>query len=425
MANITHLPEEILLQIVQEFKPKDENYLTNLEWLRRQSNWWNLPHPLADNASEDEDIEWHDCYSTLFSLSYTNRCFYRLCTPLIYSKVDLFSLQDYHVAMSKKQYVQCLRIRIRVAGGALHKLDASMDLYQVFSVLGACTKINSLVIFYESGYHEPSGARTPAPSLPFTSKVVSLLESGQLKTLAIFASNMGMAVEEENIGPLSLFSEMRTQVRNLRPDQQIHIVADRSIMPRYSEKQMHGGSHLAPAINKNTRVYFPPPNLVSLKFMSSGDIHAPHLPDLVLHCPQLRYLFVSECGDYIGLRHIPRPSGWSTRSDALWRQREPLEEFHIEHMLEWEILAMGTIPARTVIMTSLVKDDLQKSFLADPEMFPGVTLLRYESRDDMPSGGEPMQKKFEATLKQRKVRWSTDAVYLHRRRWRFDGSDWY
>ncbi|KAG8833476.1 hypothetical protein FRC17_010651 [Serendipita sp. 399] len=415
MTNITQLPEEILLHIVQELAPEDENYITNLEWTRQQCNWWNMR----------EDTESSDCYSTLISLSYTNRCFYRLCVPTIYSKVDLYNLQDYRVAMNKTQYVQCLRISIGDNMAPRRKLEA-LDIDRILFVLGACANLNNLVIIYEPIYREQqqqgsSEKQTPV-SIRFTSKIVSLLESGQLKTLAVSSHGMGSTVLDDSMGPLSLLSEIRSRVPQLRHDQQVHLAAFRCVMPRYAEKQIYAPTDHAPAINRNTPVYFPPTNLVSLKFMSSGDIHAPHLPDLVLHCPQLRYLFVSECGAYAGLRHIPRPSGWSTRSDALWRQREPLEEFHIEHMLEWEILAMGTIPARKVIITSLIEDDLQKSFLADPEIFPGLSFLRYEPRDDMPSGGEAVQKKFHDVLKQREIQWKADAVHLYRVRWRYDAA---
>ncbi|KAG8798565.1 hypothetical protein FRC17_007389, partial [Serendipita sp. 399] len=137
------------------------------------------------------------------------------------------------------------------------------------------------------------------------------------------------------------------------------------------------------------------------------------LPDLILHCPQLRYLFVSACGGTTELQQPLRPSGWNTHSDALCKQRGPLEEFHIEHMLEWEILAMGTIPANRVIMTGLMQDDLHKSFMVDPEIFPGLNFLRYEPRDDMPSGGEPIQQQFHAILKQRNVRWKADAAHIY------------
>jgi hypothetical protein len=49
-------------------------------------------------------------------------------------------------------------------------------------------------------------------------------------------------------------------------------------------------------------------------------------------------------------------------------------------MLEWEILAMGTIPAKTVIAASIVPGHLGKAFTMDPDIFPGLTLLRIERK---------------------------------------------
>ncbi|KAG8830356.1 hypothetical protein FRC18_008243 [Serendipita sp. 400] len=420
MSHITSLPKEILLYIVRALKPAEEHFPTSLAWTRRGdesewNNWWDNHH--------QEETESSKHYSFLIALSNTNRCFYRLCIPIIYSRVDLFDNKGYKVAMSKSQYVRSLRARIRVNGGQIRQSDAVLGLYQIFSILKTCTNICDLVILYDSAFPQKAGKAQPSP-LPITNTIASLLQSGQLKTLAILAYGLGttgLIGEEATIGPLALLMEIRSQAPTLHHDQQIHLAINWSMMPKYSKSQQTLSSFgYAPTISVETPVYFPPPNLVSLQLMSCGDIHAPLLPDLVLHCPQLQYLFISECGASIGLPRVTRTSGWSEHSEALSKKRKPLAEFHIEHMLEWEILAMGTIPARIVVMTSLVKDDLQKSFLTDPEIFPGLTFLQYELSADMPSGGKPVQDKFHSILARREVGWKADARHRYQRRWTYD-----
>ncbi|KAG8805484.1 hypothetical protein FRC17_005484, partial [Serendipita sp. 399] len=284
---------------------------------------------------------------------------------------------------------------------------------KVFSILDACKGINTLVICYECHADRTKARQSPAP---ISHKIVSMLKAGQLRTLAISVHNLGIfeTVEEETtIGPLSVLWEIKDQEIKLDENQQVHMAIFRSDMPKYSINQERPPNDYYSDVFGSLTPYFPPANLVSLQFMGGGGVHSPWVPDLILHCPRLRYLLVSTCGDDIGLPPVTRTPGWSRREDALWRRRAPLEEFQIEHMLEWEIIAMGTIPARTVIITSTFSHDLQNTFLKDPEIFPCMELLRYEFVDDEPLDDEGIRSKFHEVLKRRDVEWRTDAVYRY------------
>jgi hypothetical protein len=119
-------------------------------------------------------------------------------------------------------------------------------------------------------------------------------------------------------------------------------------------------------------------NITHLRLINCKNVHATHIPELVRHFSSLEYLLVTACGHLYDVIPPPRMAGWSREPTALWRQRRPLNVFHIECMPEWAILAMGTIPSKTVIATSIRSGDLTRSFIMDPELFPCLTRLRIE-----------------------------------------------
>jgi hypothetical protein len=152
-------------------------------------------------------------------------------------------------------------------------------------------------------------------------------------------------------------------------------------------------------------------NLTHLRLIHCQSAYPPHIPELVRHFSSLRHLLVTTCGDFGDVRTVPQRDGWSREPNALWRQRPPLDVFHIEHMLEWEILAMGTIPTKTVIATSIRPGELGRSFITDPDIFPGLTLLRIEDTylDGMSGDDVYWKEKF---LQTRGVAVKQDAKWL-------------
>ena len=125
-------------------------------------------------------------------------------------------------------------------------------------------------------------------------------------------------------------------------------------------------------------------NLTRLSLIDCSSAYAFHIPHLVRHFTSLRELIVSTCGtgddDRIG---ILRCGGWSTESDALCSTRAPLDVFHIEHMTGWEIGALGVIPTKELVTSLLTRGDLETAFTRDPEIFPGLVVLRVEDYVDV------------------------------------------
>jgi hypothetical protein len=103
--------------------------------------------------------------------------------------------------------------------------------------------------------------------------------------------------------------------------------------------------------------------------------YAPHIPELVRLFTALKFLTVSTCGDDDDILPAPRPGGWSSDPGALCRTRGPLESFHIEHMERWEILALGIIPTKHIILSNITRGHFIRAIERDSELFPCLETL--------------------------------------------------
>lgn len=121
----------------------------------------------------------------------------------------------------------------------------------------------------------------------------------------------------------------------------------------------------------------PGQNLTNLQLIHCPNAYAPHIPQVLLFFPSLKTLFVAGCGE--GNDRVPdiRAAGWSFKVDAAWGKRAPLETVRIECVANWEIIAMGTIHTRNLIITAIVGGSLSESF-KDEEIFPHLRTLQTE-----------------------------------------------
>lgn len=117
-------------------------------------------------------------------------------------------------------------------------------------------------------------------------------------------------------------------------------------------------------------------NLTTLNLIDCTSAYAAHIVELVHHAKALQYLIVSTCGDFDDRKPPPRVRGWSSQDDALCKQHERLRRIHIEHMLSWEIVVLGAIPTGELIASTLEKGHLLTAMQLDPEIFPGLEVVR-------------------------------------------------
>jgi hypothetical protein len=116
--------------------------------------------------------------------------------------------------------------------------------------------------------------------------------------------------------------------------------------------------------------------ITTLSLINCGNAHAAHMPDIVRQFKQLRELLWSKCGSSSDPLTATLRKGWSEDPDALPKHRPPLKALQLEHALEWEIMAMGAIPAETVIVANVDEDGIVNALSHGVELFIGMKTLR-------------------------------------------------
>jgi hypothetical protein len=126
-------------------------------------------------------------------------------------------------------------------------------------------------------------------------------------------------------------------------------------------------------------LWAPNPNLTRLQLISCPNSYAVHIPHLVRHFKNLEHLAVSTCGHWTDeiMPNVPSKERY-TYEDAICKVRKPLKSFHMEHMEDWEIVAMGEIPTETLLFTNTGGEHLTIAFRADRQLFPHAQCVRLE-----------------------------------------------
>lgn len=161
-------------------------------------------------------------------------------------------------------------------------------------------------------------------------------------------------------------------------------------------------------------------NLTTLNLIDCSNAYAPHIPKLVRLFNSLRHLLVSTCG-YSTDREASPDADWHSTTNALWKVHQPLVTFHVEHMLDWEILALGVLPTITLIASNLYTGHLANALNEDEQIFPGLRHLSIEPLFPDPETGDTADGKkehafLEEFCKGRSVELSKDASYIKRSR---------
>jgi hypothetical protein len=125
-------------------------------------------------------------------------------------------------------------------------------------------------------------------------------------------------------------------------------------------------------------------SLRSLRFYGCSGAYSAHIPNLVSIFPALRELLISACGDNSDAPFRLHEEEWYLSPDALCNTHAPLDWFHIDHMDDWEIRGMGTIPTRTLIITSVKSFHLLNELRNDSHLFPRMEVLRLKRPSDGP-----------------------------------------
>jgi hypothetical protein len=84
----------------------------------------------------------------------------------------------------------------------------------------------------------------------------------------------------------------------------------------------------------------------------------------------------------------------------LWKVHRPLETLHLEHAFGKEILALGEIPVKTLILANLRGDHLSHSMKEDKLIFPGLRTIQIQAEviPEYPEGVHPFTEDHLAAL---------------------------
>jgi len=287
-------------------------------------------------------------------------------------------------------YVRTLRIVLALP---LDEYEGGMYRDVIHQAMSLCTNSTSLTIYYD----QLPGL--PLRELGFIDMAVALISRGNLRSLTISSTwagdsswwyrhimNDGLAILLAGIVPtLDHFRQLRNlEITSgfISGDVYDGIRSKATFLDSLTFRYCLGIALGRIWDEGQIAKWAPNQNLTRLNLINCQNGYAPHIPSLIRHFSSLRHLFISACGDFSDVEPPPRQAGWNRESNALWKHRAPLDVLHIEHSLEWEILALGIIPTRTLVATSLIEGHLFGAFVLDEEIFPGLTLLKISNVSD-------------------------------------------
>jgi hypothetical protein len=313
----------------------------------------------------------------------------------------------------------------------------------VAGIISTCLNLKSLGLYYADWQTDYN---------PINAAVVNLLEDHKLDTIGIYGravlGDWGFSIPRGGwiLGPTETIHRIAASTKASMALKRLDIVTEwmsketyallqaspfpnlDSLTVRYSFRHAELWSYDPAERNK----WRPGTSLVRLQLINCQTAYSPEIPLMVQQFENLQELLVSTCGysgDIIPPRRGP---GWSREPGALCRNRKPLRVFTIEHMAEWEVLGLGTIPTMTLVSANVRREHLLRALEVDSELFPGMTVLSVLPDREVPqvdpedlseeseSEGEEVavafieekKKRLEAICSKRRVELRRDAVRM-------------
>ncbi|PVF96138.1 hypothetical protein CPB86DRAFT_787282 [Serendipita vermifera] len=320
------------------------------------------------------------------SLRLVNRVFNAVCASMLYDRVNLLANINvlsklwritHYIIIPHSHHIHTLYI---YAEYSYETMTSDVESYTA-GILSACRQLTTLGLYYCYGHQE----WTLVPK-----EILLLLEEGRLAHLGIYSQQVlmgrpgsGGTAVNALINLLSESEKARKSLKTLELAVQTismnAYIAIRSRFPCLQSLTFRGAlrAALGRPWDPDQRGYWTPyQNLRRLQLRGCPGGYSAHIPFLVHLFPALRELLVSTCGQPTDPFVGPWPPGWSRQPDALYRTHKPLDLFHIEHMDDWEMRAMGTVPTTTLMVTTVRSMHLLNILQEDRELFPGLRLLR-------------------------------------------------
>jgi hypothetical protein len=313
-------------------------------------------------------------------LSRVNRLFNETCTPFLYEELNLFDLRneiDQEVITRYGKHVKILRV-----GLIINTSEVVLT-----NILSLCNNIHSIGLYYRKA-PEQKGLDAQSPLL---AEILSAIRDRGLRSIGFYSPmsyHVARAKNESSDQRLLYEIAQSDQAKLIKrldvyfggtppetyPPLRTRFTGLEALSIRGSLNTSNGPIW---SEEKKEPFWGPYSNLISLQLVNCHNIFPPHIAELIRHFPSLEHFLISACGHGPTTRPA-RGKGWSAQQDGWWNRRKPLKLMHIEHMLPWEMLVMGTIPALEIVAVGLYSGDLAEAFMGDHEIFPHLRLLRAE-----------------------------------------------
>lgn len=316
-----------------------------------------------------------------------------VCIPFVFS--DLNILKDlgmtfenfYHLIVKPyASHVKTLRL--------LLSLDVLSDA-NTAKILAAAVNANAVLLYHRDFKPLPLDTPRGRPETDWmyltNAEIVDSLKRKRLDSLGIYCGRFRNGGPTDNLdGPITLLSqigeshEARTSLKLL--DIELYSIP----VDIYDIIREEFTSLVSLSITYALESYFgdiwdpiqgvkwpPTTNLTHLHLIWCSIPRALHIPHLVRHFVSLKHLTLASSHSIL-FPAIRGPQGWYSAKDALWKVRKPLDTFHLEQQGDWELVLMGVIPTKTLIITNLVGGHLIRALKDDINYFPKLEAIRIE-----------------------------------------------
>jgi hypothetical protein len=320
-----------------------------------------------------------------------NRRLNNLCIPFLFHDLNLLDNSNQNNTVAPitpyTSHVKCIRLLLDPSCSKdLDEADYRQYEEEISMILQQCNNATSLALYYNE---------SSSPVKQVGQGIINLMRQGNIRNFGIY-SNMVIRVTYGSYAWDSLqsvdisrlldeifaISEVKSSLKNL------DIVMETIPSDLYIQVRSLVNDLTSLTVRRAFRIsnghiwdpyqgarWSPSSQLQRLNLIDCSNAYAADIPELVDHFKALRYLIVSTCGDESDPIPETRPKGWSRSPDALCNRRTPLDEFHFERLYEWEIVVVGTIPTKRLMISSSDKKDLISVLEKDKEVFPGLEYI--------------------------------------------------
>ncbi|PVF97176.1 hypothetical protein CPB86DRAFT_735387 [Serendipita vermifera] len=346
---------------------------------------------LADAVLDPDAESWNG--RSLKSLRLVCGQFNTLCTPLLFRELSLpchyNKLQEILEAVIPHfgRHVHAIKAEVNRDSGPGYLRNWKLISGIMAVIISRCTNLNTLAIRYRDG-------RVQLGDL--VDVILNHLNRGNLTSLGIYSVDVLGSVKPKPrwasmnpMGPVGLLSAIVDSPKASKTLKRLDLVLE-SLTPESYDKIRSGFPNLQSLTVRRAFTYSLPRfwdhsesqkwtgfrEITTLALVNCSNAHAAHMSHIVRHFKQLRELLWSKCGTSRDPLPPPLKRGWSEEPDALHKHRSPLKTMQLEHALEWEIMAMGVIPAETVIIANTDEDGVVEALSHGVELFIGMKTLR-------------------------------------------------